>query len=165
MFGEVIPVAQTEPSWNLFIKVIQQTTGTSPTRGLDTQNIQKGPAAFAQCIDLKNNPHGALRDYNEHLSHISITFLVAGDEEFSRSIGMMREMLVTSPSFGMYFVTSSLDDWNYSIRRILAKSIPKAYEKQRFFSVVFGIFRAIGYKDLWNDCVQVDGGNDIILLQ
>lgn len=165
MFGQVIPIAQTEPSWKLFIKAIQEATGVSPTRGLDAQNIQKGPASFAQCIDLKNNPHGALRDYNEHLSHISITFMVSGDEEFFKSIRMMREIIITSPTFGVYLVTASLDNWNYAIRRILAKPLLKAYEKQRFFSVIFGIFRAIGYKDLWNDCIQVDGGNELILLQ
>jgi hypothetical protein len=72
--------------------------------------------------------------------------------------------MVTSPAAGVFYVSAMLDQWQELIRRVLAKGISN-HELQRFLSVVYGIFRSIGYKDLWIGLSPEDQGNDIILLK
>lgn len=165
MFETVIPVAGTQPSWNLFIKLCTAATGKSPCRGIDEEHIKKGPATFAQCIDLKNTPYAALREYNPHLSHISFVFMVEGDDEFIRNISMIRELIVTSPAAGVFYVSAALDQWQEIIRRILARPILAWNELQRFLSVVYNIFRSIGFKDLWIGLTPEGISDDITLLK
>lgn len=148
----------------MFIDRITDLTGNSPTRGIDNENIRKGPATFAQCIDLKNTPHAALREYNPHLCHIHVCLMVEGDDQTFRMLSSVREILVSSPAAGVIYVSSTLDLWDQCVRRMLRRSINNL-ELQRFFTVVYGIFRAIGYKDLWNDLETNLIGNDITLLQ
>lgn len=164
MFGEVVPIATTQVSWPMFIDRITDLTGNSPTRGLDDESIRKGPATFAQCIDLKNTPHAALREYNPHLCHIQVCLMVEGDDQFARNLTSVRGLLVSSPAAGVIYVSSTLDLWDQSIRRMLRKPMNN-WELQKFFTVVYGIFRSIGYKDLWNDLETNLIGNDITLLQ
>jgi hypothetical protein len=154
----------TQPSWNLFIKLTTDVTGESPCKGIDDLNIKRGPTTFAQCIDLKNTPYAALREYNPHLAHLSLVFMVSGDDQFFTNLISVRELMVTSPAAGVFYVSAMLDQWQELIRRVLAKGISN-HELQRFLSVVYGIFRSIGYKDLWIGLSPEDQGNDIILLK
>lgn len=165
MFETVIPVAGTQPSWNLFIKLCQSVNGESPCLGIDAANIKRGPSTFAQCIDLKNTPYAALREYNPHLAHISFVFMVKGDDDFHLNLISVREIIITSPAAGVFYVSAALDQWQNIIRRVLARPLPEYNELQRFLSVVYGIFRSIGFKDLWIGLTPEDQSNNITLLK
>ena len=164
MFCNVFPIAATQPSWKLFIDAVTDHTNHSPTRGLDEQHLKLGPASFAQCIDLKNNPHNALREYNPHLAHIFVVLMCEGDNDFLRALETVREVIATSPCHGLIYVSASLDQWDCVIRRMLRQSMERRQELQAFFTECYGIFRAIGYKDLWNDLTSKDIGNNVTLL-
>lgn len=164
MFRNVIPLAATQPSWKLFISSIQDITGNSPTRGIDEQGLKMGVNSFAQCIDLKNSPHEALREYNPHLSHVYIVLMCEGDQDFLRMLQTIRELTVSSPVQGLIYISGSLDQWDSIIRRMLRKVMKGRWEAQAFFTYCYSLFRAIGYKDLWNDLTADDIGNNIKLL-
>ncbi len=163
MFDEVGPIAMTQPSWGLFVKLAIADTGSSPLRGLDNHHLEKGPAAFAQCVDLNNKPFAALREYNPHLAHLSLMFYVRGDDEFHTNLISVREIMVTSPAAGVYYVSAMLDQWVTIISRLLMRVLPERHELQRFLSVVYGIFRSLGLKDLWIGLSPEEYG-DITLL-
>ncbi len=64
----IYPLATTQCDWSTFIKVVQDTLGYSPTRGLDGSSINpKTISAYLACLDMENKPM-------EHLENIASTF-------------------------------------------------------------------------------------------
>jgi len=79
---EIKLCSMTTPSWETFIKNIQDTLGISPTRGLDDahQDINS-PLAFLGSLDCNNNFKKALENYDNY-RHIHIGLLSIATMDF-----------------------------------------------------------------------------------
>lgn len=120
---EVYPLSTTLPDWRQFNELFKELMGDRPTRGLDDTYLNfKDPAAFLACLDGKNKPLEALRNYSPFRRHIHISFIVIWDKLLFQTVNIINQLdlIITPYSYNdktVCLLTGDVERWVHVLHR------------------------------------------------
>jgi len=168
MILEIYPIAFTIPDWHSFIKVCQDTLNFSPTRGLDEAGLDpKSLASYLACLDLRNQPLESLRQgiLNPCLKHVSFSFLCVVDRDMIPEFNFLNltTSYFTKNRKHLLLVTGTMEQWLIAIARGCQSS--SDFGIREICNRFFVIFKAAGFRDLWQGYDEQDNYDGTIILK
>jgi len=157
---KISPLAVTRPDWEIYIKMVQETLGFSPSTGLGATYIKiESPAAYLATLDLENQPLAHLRRgnlVNSTFEHFSISFICSLEPELTHALLLRFSNLHFICKKGrkefLVIVTATMADWYVAVRRGL--DVAQDLDVREFFHTIFGLFALYGFQEVWTDSVK-----------
>lgn len=160
---KISPLAVTRPDWEIYIKMVQETLGFSPSSGLGETYIKiESPAAYLATLDLSNRPLQQLRRghfINSTFEHFSMSFICSLESDLVTALLHRFSNLNFLVSKGrkeyLVIVTATMADWYVAIRRGL--NVSQDEDIRQFFHNLYALFTLYGFQDVWSDLEKSQG--------
>jgi len=149
---DVYPLQMGQVDWEIYIKVVKDFLGESPTRGIDQNNIDtKNPIAFLKTLDFGNQPLNAM--CQEHLyNHLFFSFIAIIDGFVLADISSRTDLssvYAEKRNKIMVLLSGTLYQWKRGI--IQASSKFALTETRKLINEIHTRFEAAGFGEIWND--------------
>jgi len=148
--GKVALLTMSQVDWKQFITLCKETVGYSPTRGLDASAspTHKDPAAFLACVDLRNNPLGALKDGRQRglFRHFFLSFMLTLEDESLIALQQTQLAIYSEKCNREYFViaSGSMADWHDAVIFGCKAVVP--YELRISSNIIYDVFLNMGFR-------------------
>ena len=160
---KISPVAVTRPDWEIYIKMVQETLGFSPSTGLGETYIKiESPAAYLATLDLENHPLAHLRKghfINSTFEHFSFSFICALEPslvcDLVTKFSNLHFICKKGRKEFLVIVTATMADWYVAVRRGL--NVSQETEIREFFHNLYALFSLYGFQEIWSDSAKSQG--------
>ena len=151
--SKVTPLSFPKVNWTGFIKQCQETLGYSPTRGLDSENLDvESPSSFLACLDLKSKPKEHLRSGGPAFNHVHASFMVDANVPILFDVinaNHLRLMKIEGKRGKVLLIlTGSMADWRDVCVALCHKDIDT--ETREVFNEIIIIIDRAGFKEIWS---------------
>lgn len=146
---EIYPITATQIDWVNFIKVVQNETGESPTRGLDSNNISlKDLRAVIGSLDLENNPIVSFETAIESgiLDHMMIGVIIIG-KDIESILPPVPRITKLNGKRTLAILSATVHNWYHIIIQGMKESVDK--EIRVLSNKLYETFKQAGLGFLW----------------
>jgi hypothetical protein len=165
---DIVPISISKPDWQLFIKATHKAIGYSPTRIIDSQNLQIGNTeSFLHALGyFKSQEYDIKKILETTLDHIYISFFMELDGqlytqllESTKNIDYFRSEESRYKNDVVIIATGNLYSW-----RNICINLNNTFEARQLSYKIYEILISIGYKNIFNDykiIQNVDGSSQL----
>lgn len=154
---KISPLAVTRPDWEVYIKIVQETLGFSPTVGLGKTFIKMdSPVAYLATLDFENHPLQHLRKgyfYNSTFEHFSISFICSLEASLVASLltrfSNLNFLVKKGEKEWLVIITATMAEWYLAVRRGLGVTQEK--DIHEFFHNLYALFCLLGFQEVWGE--------------
>ncbi len=151
----IIPITKTLPEWNYFVKGCQKLLGYSPTRSIDSLNLQPAsPESFlcslAYFRDQDDDPH-IIKQFT--LEHVYLSFLIEINEQLymellekNFKINYLRSNECKVQGIVVAIVSATLFNW-----RNICVNFNESYLAKEFSFKIYELLKGCGYTNIFNE--------------
>lgn len=150
---DVYPIAYTKPDWQCFIRCVQESLGTSPTRGLDDCRMDpQMPASYLATLDFENSPNLAieLTTMTGTGDHFFFTFLLTAPLvvilPLYTDVKILRH-LTRDEDEQLYILTASINQWKQIVVKYCHQDQPQ--KLRLIMNRIMNHLETAGFRELW----------------